>query len=37
MNLYRITVQIGVQSISRAFVVATNGNLYPAGAWVRKE
>lgn len=37
MSLYRVTVQVGSQSISRAFVVATNGKLYPAGAWVRKE
>ncbi|AKK65878.1 conjugal transfer protein TrbH [Xanthomonas oryzae pv. oryzicola] len=37
MSLYRVTVQVGAQSISRAFVVATNGKLYPAGAWVRKE
>ncbi|WP_367899715.1 conjugal transfer protein TrbH [Xanthomonas oryzae] len=37
MSLYRVTVHLGEQSISRAFVVATNGKLYPAGAWVRKE
>jgi hypothetical protein len=37
MSLYRVTVQVGPQSISRAFAVATNGKLYPAGAWVRKE
>ena len=37
MNIYRVTVQVGAQSISRAFVVATDGKLYPAGAWVRKE
>jgi type IV secretion system protein TrbH len=37
MSLYRVTVQVGPQSISRAFVVPTDGKLYPAGAWVRKE
>jgi hypothetical protein len=36
-TLYRVTVQVGKQSISRAFVVADNGSLYPAGSWVRKE
>ncbi|WP_322075541.1 conjugal transfer protein TrbH [Burkholderia cenocepacia] len=37
MRLYRVTVQVASKSISRAFVVATDGKLYPAGAWVRKE
>jgi hypothetical protein len=37
MNLYRVTVQVGVQSISRAFMFSSNGKLYPAGVWVRKE
>jgi hypothetical protein len=36
-NLYRVTVLVGAQSISRAFTVAPDGKLYPAGAWVRKE
>jgi hypothetical protein len=36
-SLYRVTVLVGAQSISRAFTVAPDGKLYPAGAWVRKE
>lgn len=35
-NLYRVTVMVGQQSISRAYV-AQNDTVYPAGAWVRKE
>ncbi|CAE6823878.1 hypothetical protein R69658_05977 [Paraburkholderia aspalathi] len=35
-NLYRVTVLVGQESISRAFV-SQNGTVVPAGAWVRKE
>ncbi|MFU8797902.1 MAG: conjugal transfer protein TrbH [Gammaproteobacteria bacterium] len=35
-NIYRITVITGNQSITRAYMVR-NGNIFPAGAWVRKE
>lgn len=35
-NLYRITLLVGDQSLTRAYV-AQNSTLYPAGAWVRKE
>ena len=35
-NLYRLTVMVGSQSLSRAYV-AQNDTVTPAGAWVRKE
>jgi hypothetical protein len=35
-NLYRVTVMVGAQSLSRAYV-AQNETVAPAGAWVRKE
>ncbi|WP_020405875.1 hypothetical protein [Hahella ganghwensis] len=35
-NLYRITVLIGDQSITRAYT-KQNGTVLPAGYWVRKE
>jgi hypothetical protein len=35
-NLYRVTVMVGSQSLSRAYV-AQNDSVAPAGAWVRKE
>ncbi len=35
-NLYRVTVFVGTQSISRAFL-AQDGKLHAAGVWVRKE
>lgn len=35
-NLYRLTVQIGNQSISRLYN-STGGNIAPAGYWARKE
>ena len=35
-NLYRVTVMVGSQSLSRAYV-AQNDTVAPAGAWVRKE
>lgn len=35
-NLYRITLLVGNQSLTRAYM-AQNGALHPAGAWVRME
>ena len=35
-SLYRTTLQIGEQTLSRAYVLK-NGALSPAGAWSRKE
>lgn len=35
-NLYRVTLQYGRESISRAYIVQNDG-LQPAGVWVRKE
>lgn len=36
-NLYRLTVLVGNQSLTRAYLAAQDGALHPAGAWVRKE
>lgn len=36
MNLYRITLIIGNESLSRAFVIKGSA-IHPAGGWVRKE
>ncbi|WP_066335865.1 hypothetical protein [Azohydromonas lata] len=36
LNLYRVVVAVGSQSLARAYT-ETNGTLVPAGAWVRKE
>ena len=36
LNLYRVTVMIGSQSLSRAYT-AENKFVSPAGAWARKE
>jgi type IV secretion system protein TrbH len=36
LNLYRVTVMIGSQSLSRAYLVQ-NQVVSPAGAWARKE
>jgi hypothetical protein len=36
-NLYRLTVRVGDQSLTRAYLAAQSGTLRPAGAWVRKE
>lgn len=36
-NFYRVTINIGKQSISRGFVVDNSGKVSSAGAWVRKE
>lgn len=35
-NLYRVTLQIGDQSLTRAYLVQ-DGSIFPAGSWVRKE
>lgn len=35
-NLYRVTLLVGNQSLTRAYV-AQDGSVYAAGAWVRKE
>ncbi|MCY0386740.1 conjugal transfer protein TrbH [Robbsia sp. Bb-Pol-6] len=37
MALYRVTLQIGAQSISRAFGITESGMPHPAGLWIRKE
>lgn len=37
LNLYRVTLLVGSSSLSRAYVVAPDSSLQPAGAWVRKE
>ncbi len=36
-KLYRLTLLVGNQSLSRAYLAAQNGTVHPAGAWVRKE
>jgi hypothetical protein len=36
-NLYRVTLLVGNQSLTRAYLAAQSGTLHPAGAWVRKE
>jgi hypothetical protein len=36
LNLYRVTVMVGAQSLSRAYT-AENNTISPAGAWSRKE
>lgn len=36
-NLYRVTLLVGTQSLTRAYSAAQNGMLVPAGAWLRKE
>ena len=35
-NLYRVTLLVGEQSLTRAYL-AQDGSIFPAGAWVRKE
>ncbi|EPE6923662.1 conjugal transfer protein TrbH [Escherichia coli] len=35
-NLYRLTIMVGSQSLTRAYL-AQNNTMVPAGAWVRKE
>ena len=36
-HLYRLTVLLGGPSLTRAYMVAPDKALQPAGAWVRKE
>lgn len=36
-NLYRLTLLVDKQSLTRAYLAAQNGTLYPAGVWARKE
>ena len=36
VSLYRITLLVGSQSLSRAYVVA-DGTVMPAGSWTRQE
>lgn len=35
-NLYRVTVRVGYQSLTRGYIAQSN-TVYPAGAWTRKE
>lgn len=35
-NLYRVTVLVGSQSLTRAYITQ-NSSVYPVGAWARKE
>ena len=35
-NLYRVTLLVGNQTLTRAYL-AQNGSALPAGAWIRKE
>lgn len=35
-NLYRVTLLVGDQSLTRAYL-AQDGSVFPAGAWMRKE
>lgn len=35
-NLYRVTLLVGNQSLTRAYA-SQDGSVYPAGVWVRKE
>lgn len=36
-NLFRVTLLVGQQSLSRAYATAQDGKLYAAGYWVRGE
>lgn len=36
-GIYRLTLQIGPRSLSRAYMAAGNGRMQPAGAWSHKE
>ncbi|HAV9341869.1 TPA: conjugal transfer protein TrbH [Escherichia coli] len=36
-NLYQVTTYVGGVTLSRGFVVATDGKAYPAGPWTREE
>ncbi len=35
-NLYRVTINVGKQTLSRAYV-SQNGSIYPSVSWARKE
>ena len=35
-RLYRVTLLVGEQSLSRAYL-SQNDSVFPAGAWIRKE
>jgi hypothetical protein len=37
LNLHRVLLLVGTSSLSRAYMVAPDTTLQPAGAWVRKE
>lgn len=37
VDLYRVTVLVGDQSISRAYIPQKNGTVAAAGSWARKE
>lgn len=37
LSLYRVQLLVGDSSLSRAYRVAPDSTLHPAGAWVRKE
>ncbi|WP_417519368.1 conjugal transfer protein TrbH [Marinobacter sp.] len=36
-DMYRVTIQIGEQSLTRAYSKEKSGRVIPAGYWVRKE
>jgi len=36
-NLYRLTLRVGDQSLTRAYLATQSGTLHPAGVWLRKE
>lgn len=36
-DMYRVTLRIGGEELSRAYAVATDGNTYPASFWARCE
>lgn len=37
VDMYRVTVAVGAQTISRAYIPQQNGTVAAAGSWVRKE
>ena len=36
-DMYRVTLRVGGEELSRAYAVATDGNTYPASYWARCE
>ncbi|EBM5962881.1 TPA: conjugal transfer protein TrbH [Salmonella enterica subsp. enterica serovar 16:l,v:-] len=36
-NLFQVTTYIGSASLSRGYIVATDGKAYPAGPWTHEE